>query len=287
MPFPLNLEEMEHSGYTFLRSESCPECLENVEVFLTPGKREIVMNPMCEALRPAVRHLEVCKPIPASKELLLKAAYTLIERIVCPHCQRAVDMYDTPSGASIILNPMMGADWPVVHHRCNIAPKQEEPSGRRQSTGAARVAGNEGGGSGGTTICTGARVHVGNQQENGGEVQDAARRVRDGGSGRNSGGGVAGFDLREQNLQSDKRGNVSMGGRDDGSSIKLHAVRDPNYQLLAVGWQDGTLICQFKTAKWSYEGVPEAEFNKLTRSPFAYRIFTTNIKGKFKGTKIG
>lgn len=125
MPFPLNLEEMEQSGYTFLRSESCPDCLENVEVFLTPGKREIVMNPMCEALRPAVRHLEVCKPIPASKELLLKAGYALIERIVCPQCPRGVDMYDTPSGSSIILNPMMGGDWPVVGHRCNIAPKQE------------------------------------------------------------------------------------------------------------------------------------------------------------------
>ena len=246
MPFPLNIEEMEESGYTFLRSESCPECLENVEVFSTPGKREIVMNPMCEALRPAVRHLEVCKPVPASKELLLKAGYALIERIVCPHCQRAVDMYDTPSGASIILNPMMGADWPVVPHNCDIAPKQEQSHGN---------------------------------------VQDTAGRICDSGSEWNAGG--PGSTGRREKRQDNSETVLRPGGCNDGSSIKLHAVRDPNYQLLAVGWQDGTLICQFKTAKWSYEGVPEAEFNKLTRSPFAYRIFTTNIKGKFKGTKIG
>ena len=62
MPFPLDLESLLAAGYTFARSEICPVCQEAVEVFTTPGKREIALNPMCELLRPAVRHYEVCKP---------------------------------------------------------------------------------------------------------------------------------------------------------------------------------------------------------------------------------
>jgi len=53
-----------------------------------------------------------------------------------------------------------------------------------------------------------------------------------------------------------------------------------------VGWDDGVLVCQFKTAKWSYAGVPEAEFVKLRRVPYAYRIFISNIKGKYPATKL-
>jgi hypothetical protein len=62
MPFPINLESLLAAGYVFLRSETCPACREPVEVFTTPGKREIALNPMCELLRPAVRHYETCKP---------------------------------------------------------------------------------------------------------------------------------------------------------------------------------------------------------------------------------
>ena len=53
-----------------------------------------------------------------------------------------------------------------------------------------------------------------------------------------------------------------------------------------MGWDDGVLVCQFKTAKWGYAGVPEAEFVKLKRAPYAYRIFTANIKGKYPATKM-
>ncbi len=61
MPFPLNLESLLAAGYVFARSETCPVCQEAVEVFLTPGKREIALNPMLELLRPAVKHYLVCK----------------------------------------------------------------------------------------------------------------------------------------------------------------------------------------------------------------------------------
>ena len=149
MPFPLDLESLLAAGYTFARSEICPVCQEAVEVFTTPGKREIALNPMCELLRPAVRHYETCKP-----------------SIPTPEAQKP----------------------------------QEQAAVPRQ--------------------------------------------------------------------------------------IAMYAVTDPNRQLLSVGWDDGVLVCQFKTAKWSYAGVPEAEFVKLRRVPYAYRIFTTNIKGKYPATKL-
>ena len=67
MPFPSNIELLIAAGCTFLRSETCQACREPVEVFTTPGKREIALNPMCELLRPAVRHYETCSPLPTSK----------------------------------------------------------------------------------------------------------------------------------------------------------------------------------------------------------------------------
>ena len=60
MPFPSNLEEFLAAGYVFHRTEPCLICKNNVEVFTTPGQREISMNPMCHLLAPAVRHILTC-----------------------------------------------------------------------------------------------------------------------------------------------------------------------------------------------------------------------------------
>ena len=62
MPFPANLEALQAAGYVYSHWQVCPECGEGVEVWKTPGKRELAMQPMCEALRPAIRHYERCKP---------------------------------------------------------------------------------------------------------------------------------------------------------------------------------------------------------------------------------
>ena len=60
MPFPINLESLLAAGYTFLRCETCPACREPVEVFASPGKRELAIDPMHQLLGPAVRHYETC-----------------------------------------------------------------------------------------------------------------------------------------------------------------------------------------------------------------------------------
>ena len=141
MPFPSNLESLLAAGYAFNRSEACPECKEIVEVFATPGKREIIMDPMGTLLTPAVRHYETC----------------------------------------------------------NIAPKQKP-------------------------------AHL--------------------------------------------------------LDIRMYGVTDPNHQLLAVGWSDGVLACQFSTAKWNYRDVPEDKYLSLRKVPYAYSYFTKQIKGQYPGMKV-
>lgn len=62
MPFPTDLEAFEATGYTFNRAEICPVCGEDVQVFITPGKREITMNPIGLLSSPAVQHYNTCSP---------------------------------------------------------------------------------------------------------------------------------------------------------------------------------------------------------------------------------
>lgn len=69
--------------------------------------------------------------------------------------------------------------------------------------------------------------------------------------------------------------------------FKMHATRGTN--LIAVGWENGTLRCAFasKTGArfYKYFGVPEAEFEKLRKSPYPDRLFASNIKNKFKSER--
>ena len=253
MPFPINLEALLAAGYEYSHVEKCSVCGLEVEVYTTPGKRTIAMEPMPSYESQAVRHYERCAQLPAAKDLLLKAGYKFLDRPACAVCKRAVERYESPSGVILILNPMMGDDWPVMHHKCNIAVAKERSSGNLQdATGRIRNSGDDGGL---VSPKTGlARVH----------------------------------DTGQKGTLHAERSALLSDGRCDagGPQIQLHGVNDPNHQLIAVGWDDGKLVCQFKTAKWSYAGVPEAEFLKLRRVPYAYSIFTKNIKGKYPGMKM-
>ena len=63
---------------------------------------------------------------------------------------------------------------------------------------------------------------------------------------------------------------------------RMFALRGRN--IIAAGWQDGVLRAAFAGeggAKfWRYKGVPEAELEKLKRSPYPDKLFHTNIKTK-------
>lgn len=70
--------------------------------------------------------------------------------------------------------------------------------------------------------------------------------------------------------------------------MQMHGVRDPNHQLLAVGYEpiDGVLRVQWRKGEGEHRGVPEDLYLKLRRVPFAYRQYQATIKGKFPYTKI-
>ena len=67
MPFPINQESLFAAGYEYSRWEKCAACELNVEIWTTPGKREIVMDPMPGMRSAVVRHYETCKPSPDAK----------------------------------------------------------------------------------------------------------------------------------------------------------------------------------------------------------------------------
>jgi hypothetical protein len=126
MPFPANLEEMYRAGYKFERTEPCPVCSVPVDIFKTPGGREIAMQRTFEIDVPAVRHYEVCNPnsdLPPNRDALQAAVWVFLGRLKCEKCGRAVEKYNSPDGRTFIFEPMMGGDWPTVIHKCNIAPK--------------------------------------------------------------------------------------------------------------------------------------------------------------------
>lgn len=67
-------------------------------------------------------------------------------------------------------------------------------------------------------------------------------------------------------------------------SIPMQSTK--GYNLLAVGWRYGTLVCQFPGGKYKYDGVPEAECQKLIRSIYPDKLFTQTISKKYRGERI-
>jgi hypothetical protein len=61
MPFPSNQSALLAAGYEYARWEKCGTCQLPCEVWTTPGKREIFMDPMPSHETPSVRHYETCK----------------------------------------------------------------------------------------------------------------------------------------------------------------------------------------------------------------------------------
>ena len=148
-------------------------------------------------------------PFPATLDAMFSSGYDYARWEHCAACGETVELYTTPGGRTIAMEPMCSRESPAVRHYLVCKPANPTPEEQKPQEQA-----------------------VAPQQ------------------------------------------------------IAMYGVNDPNHQLIAVGWDDGVLVCQFKTAKWSYAGVPEAEFVKLKRVPYAYRIFTANIKGKYPGTKL-
>ncbi len=60
MAFPSTQSELFAVGYSYSTWQKCPACELEVEVWQTPGKRTIQMDPMPGLQSPAIRHYETC-----------------------------------------------------------------------------------------------------------------------------------------------------------------------------------------------------------------------------------
>ena len=64
MPFPVDQAAMFDAGYEYARIGHCSDCGEPVEVWRTPGKRELQMEFMPSSASPATKHYEACNIAP-------------------------------------------------------------------------------------------------------------------------------------------------------------------------------------------------------------------------------
>lgn len=60
MPFPVDQKALMAAGYSYSTWQRCPVCSLDIEVWTSPGKRIIQMDPMPGFQSPAIRHFETC-----------------------------------------------------------------------------------------------------------------------------------------------------------------------------------------------------------------------------------
>ena len=57
-----------------------------------------------------------------------------------------------------------------------------------------------------------------------------------------------------------------------------------------IGWSNGYVLVQFKGRpdRWIYgPAIPQDEVAKILRVPYPDKIFTTNIRNKYRAHKVG
>ncbi len=73
--------------------------------------------------------------------------------------------------------------------------------------------------------------------------------------------------------------------------MKFDLVPVPKAKNLhLIGWTDGYVMVQFRGRpdRWIYgPAIPQTEVEKVIKNPFPDRLFTTNIKNKFRCHKVG
>jgi hypothetical protein len=107
-------------------------------------------------------------------------------------------------------------------------------------------------------------------------TNDAQRRDSDSGNGGDLEGRRSG-DVRSRSKEASIEMELSDGGCDaQGSGIKLYGVTDKN--IVAVGWQAGTLAVRFHSGLYHYANVPEHIFETLRRVPYVNSYFTKAVK---------
>jgi hypothetical protein len=148
-------------------------------------------------------------PFPTTLAAMFSSGYDYARWEHCAACGEPVEVYTTPGGRTIAMEPMCSSEAPTVRHYEVCKPPNPTPEAQKP------------------------------------QEQAAVPR-----------------------------------------QIAMYGVTDPNKQLLAVGWDDGVLVCQWAKGKGQHTGVPEDLYLKLRRVPFAYRQYIATIKGKFPYEKM-
>lgn len=229
MPFPPNLEGLEKSGYHFIRMSVCEECGSSMEVFTTPGKREMAFDPMILLTTPAAPHYQTCDPTKPQIRRVLEKTWKFEERVQCSGCKMAIEKWSS-NGETVSYEPMMEELWPVILHVCKSVQSRTRRNEPPQEPRTAKPSP---------------------------ETQQEA-------VGANAG--------QQQGID----------------AIRLRGVTDPNFNIIAVGYEPegGILVCQWKDSKGFHTQVPEDVYRKLLTARFAYRQYTLTVKGKFPYQKV-
>ena len=134
-------------------------------------------------------------PFPATLAAMFSSGYDYARWEHCAACGEPVEVYTTPGGRTIAMEPMCSHESPAVRHYEVCKPPSPTPEAQKP------------------------------------QEQAVAPR-----------------------------------------QIKLYGVTDKN--MIACGWQDGTLAIQFRYGLYHYANVPENVFVTLRRNPYPNNYFT-------------
>ena len=138
-------------------------------------------------------------PFPATLAAMFSSGYDYARWEHCAACGEPVEIYTTPGGRTIAMEPMCSSEAPTVRHYEVCKPPNPTPEAQKPQEQA-----------------------VAPQQ------------------------------------------------------IKLYGVTDKN--MIACGWQDGTLAIQFRYGLYHYANVPENVFLTLRKNPYPNSYFTKVVK---------
>lgn len=64
-------------------------------------------------------------------------------------------------------------------------------------------------------------------------------------------------------------------------------VKGARKNLVSVGWENGTLQCEFKGGRrYHFGGVPQEVKDKLLRSPYPDHLFQQIVRGKYVSKRV-
>lgn len=231
-------------------------------------------------------------PFPATLEQLEKSGYRYARMEVCKDCGQSVEVFTTPAKREVGCNPMPLITDPAVEHWRTCKPVVQLPKTRDEL----QAAGYE---FLGRVTCGQCKRATDLYKHNGEQIPfdpmmeaDWPVIIHDCKSVQSRTEAkhepqVSGPENPPPEVQQEQ-GGASEGPDGAIDAIKLHGVTDPNFNIIAVGYEPvgGILVCQWKAGKGYHTGVPEDVYQKLLSARFAYRQYTLTVKGKFPYTKL-